>query len=222
LLRSFLRRPAGQKALWAGGFALFAVAAVTEALAQHAGWSPALFRTYYLAGGVLTVAYLGAGSAWLLLPRRGRDVLAGALAVATATALITVALAPVDSHLLAATPHGRPPENGALGGDAFLWAVVLNSFGTVFLVGGSLYSILRHQRVRANLWIGGGALVVALGTGLSRVGNYSFVYLGELLGIALMFSGFTFVSSTARRTPVAELRPRLERTAVVQMRPRLP
>jgi hypothetical protein len=222
LLRSFLRRPAGQKALWAGGFALFAVAAVTEALAQHAGWSPALFRTYYLAGGVLTVAYLGAGSAWLLLPRRGRDVLAGALAVATATALITVALAPVDSHLLAATPHGRPPENGALGGDAFLWAVVLNSFGTVFLVGGSLYSILRHQRVRANLWIGGGALVVALGTGLSRVGNYSFVYLGELLGIALMFSGFTFVSSTARRTPVAEPRPRLERTAVVQMRPRLP
>jgi len=222
LLRSFVSRPAGQKALWAGGFALFAVAAAAEAAAQRAGWSEELFRTYYLAGGVLAVAYLGAGSAWLLLPRRGRDALAGALAVATAAALITVALAPVDSQLLAATPHSRPPENGALAGHAFLWAIALNSFGTVFLVGGSLYSILRRQRVRANLWIGGGALVVALATGLSRAGNYSFVYVGELLGIALMFSGFTFVSSTARRTPVAEPRPRLERTAVVQMRPRLP
>ena len=49
---------------------------------------PGLFRTYYLAGGVLTVAYLGAGSAWLLLPRRARDWLAGGLAVATAAAVV--------------------------------------------------------------------------------------------------------------------------------------
>src|SRR5439155_2931248 len=68
LLRSLLRRTAGQKALWGVGFALFAVAAASEAAAQRAGWNPALFRTYYLAGGVLTVAYLGAGSAWMLLP----------------------------------------------------------------------------------------------------------------------------------------------------------
>ena len=73
LAGSFRRRPAGQKGLWALGFLLFAVATASEAVAQRTGWSPALFRTYYLAGGVLTVAYLGAGSAWLLLPRRARD-----------------------------------------------------------------------------------------------------------------------------------------------------
>ena len=39
--RSLLRKPAGQKALWAIGFALFAVAAASEAAAQRAGWSPA-------------------------------------------------------------------------------------------------------------------------------------------------------------------------------------
>jgi hypothetical protein len=70
LVRSLLRRRSGEKVLWALGFTLFAIAAACEALAQRTGWSPALFRTYYLAGGVLTVAYLGAGSAWLLLPRR--------------------------------------------------------------------------------------------------------------------------------------------------------
>ncbi len=216
LLRSFRRRPAGQKLLWGGGFALFAVAAASEAFAQRAGWSPALFRTYYCAGGVLTVAYLGAGSAWLLLPRRGRDAFAGALAVATAAALVTVLLAPVDVPLLAATPDGRPPVNGALGGHAFLWAIALNSFGTLFLVGGSLYSIVRGQRVRANLWIGGGALVVALATGLSRAGNYSFVYLGELVGIALMFSGFTFVARKPQRRPRSVSEATLERAALVR------
>jgi cytochrome c oxidase cbb3-type subunit 1 len=208
LLRSFRRRPAGQKALWAAGFALFAVAAASEALAQRAGWNAGLFRAYYLTGGVLTVAYLGAGSAWLLLPRRARDLLLGGLVVATAAAVAAVLLAPVDAGVLAETTSGRPPANDALGGHAFLWAIALNSLGTLFLVGGSIYSILRRQRISANLWIGGGALVVALATGLSRTGHYEFVYLGQLVGIALMFAGFTFVGrapqpSVARRSETA-------------------
>jgi hypothetical protein len=201
LLRSFLRRRSGEKVLWGCGFLLFALAAACEAVAQRSGWSPELFRTYYLAGGVLTVAYLGAGSAWLLLPRRARDWLVGGLAVATAAAVVTVALAGVHAGILAATAHGRPPANAALEGHAFLWAVALNSVGSLFLIGGALYSIARRQRVRANLWIGGGALVVALATGLSRAGSYELVYAGELLGIALMFAGFAFVGKQPRRRP---------------------
>jgi hypothetical protein len=207
LLRSLRRRRSGEKVLWALGFLLFAVAAACEAAAQRAGWSPALFRVYYLAGGVLTVAYLGAGSAWLLLPKRGRDVLVGGLVVATAAAAVTVALAGVNAAALAATAVGRPPVNSALVGHAFLWAVALNSFGTLFLVGGSLYSILRRRRVRANLWIGGGALVVALATGLSRADSYSLVYAGQLIGIALMFSGFAFVGKEPSRQSAASSTP---------------
>jgi hypothetical protein len=204
---SALRRPAGQKVLWAAGFALFALAATMEAVAHRTGWNPALFRTYYLAGGVLTVAYLGAGSAWMLLPRRLRDVMVGALVLATLAAAVTVALSPVHGHLLAAADSGRPPANSALAGQAFLWAIALNSFGTVFLVGGSLYSILRRRRVRTNLWIGGGAIVVGLATGLSRGGDYSFVYAGELVGIALMFYGFTFAGRPARTAPAPRVEP---------------
>src|SRR2546426_12075350 len=117
----------------------------------------------------------------------------GALALASVAAVTTVFLAPVDSGVLAAATSSRPPANGALGGHAFLWAIALNSFGTLFLVGGSLYSIIRGQRVRPNLWIGAGAIVVGLSTGLSRADSYSLVYAGQLLGIALMFSGFAFV-----------------------------
>jgi hypothetical protein len=195
LASSFFRRPAGQKALWAAGFACFAVAAACEAAAQRAGWSEGLFKTYYAAGGVLTVAFLGAGSAWLLLKQRGRDLLLGALLVAMVAAVVSVALAPVDHGALEAVSGVRPPSNSALQGNAFLWAIALNSFGTIFLIGGSLVAILRRQRIRTNVWIGAGALVVALSTGMSRAGAYSFVYAGELIGISMMFFGFRFAAA---------------------------
>jgi hypothetical protein len=201
LVRSYRRRPAAQKALWAFGFFLFAFAAACEAAAQRHGWTPFLFRSYYLCGGILTVAALGAGSAMLQLRPRLRDVLLGGLAVAAIAAAVTVAVAPVDAQILAETATGRPPANGALGGHAFLWAIALNSLGTLLLVGGSALSILRHRNVRANVWIGSGALVVALATGLSRGGDYSYVYVGQLIGIALMFAGFTLPARTRPAIP---------------------
>jgi hypothetical protein len=157
---------------------------------------------------VLTVAYLGSGSAWMLLPRRARDALLGGLVVATAAAVVTVLLAPVNAGALAAAASGEPPANGALGGHAFLWAITLNSFGTLFLVGGSLVSIARRQRVRANVWIACGAIVVAAATGLSRGGNTSLVYLGELVGIALMFCGFTLAAPARKAARRSEAAPR--------------
>lgn len=216
LLRSFRRRRAGEKLLWAGGFVLFAVATASQAIAQGSGWSAGLFRGYYLCGGVLTVAWLGAGSAWLQLSPRWRDALAGGLAVATLAAAAAVVLAPVHAGALAHAPSGGPPANSALGGYAFIWAIALNSFGTVFLLGGALYSIARRRRVRANLWIAGGALVLALSTSMTRAGEYSFVYVGELVGIALMFTGFNLTGAKPRTAGAAPAAPaRAPRNAVV-------
>jgi hypothetical protein len=48
--------------------------------------------------------------------------------------------------------------------------------------------------VRASLWIGAGAIVLALSTSMSRAGDYSLMYLGELIGIAAMFYGFVLPS----------------------------
>ena len=201
LASSWVRRPAAQKLFWGVGFLCFAVAASAEAIAFRHGWNAGLFRLYYVCGGVLSVAYLGAGSAWLLLPRRARDIMLGALLVATPAAVVAVLLAPLHSPTLAAASAEQPPSNGALGGHAFLWAVALNSAGTIALVGGSLLSILRRQRVRANLWIVSGALCVAAATGVSRAGDTSLVYIGELVGLALMFCGFVLPAPRPSRAP---------------------
>ena len=210
LLRSFLRRRSGEKVLWGCGFLLFASPPPARRSRSRSGWSPELFRTYYLAGGVLTVAYLGAGSAWLLLPSRARDWLAGGLAVATAAAVVTVALAGVHAGTLAATAHGRPPANAALEGHAFLWAVALNSVGSLFLIGGAVY-LDRAAAARAGEPLdrrrrAGGR---SARPGLSRAGSYELVYAGELLGIALMFVGFAFVGKQARSRPQASAQSRV-------------
>ena len=148
-----------------------------------------------------TVAFLGAGSAWLLVPRRARDVLLGALAVAAAGAAVTVWLAPVDPATLSAAASGRPPGQRAWR-TRVIWAAVLNTFGSVFLIGGSLLSIVRRQRVRTNAWIATGAIIVAAATGMSQLGDYyTFVYGGELLGIAFMFAGFRLVGTQSKGRP---------------------
>jgi hypothetical protein len=78
--------------------------------------------------------------------------------------------------------------------------MALNSLGTLLLVGGVLRSVVRRQRVRSSLWIGVGALVLAVSTSMSRTGDYSLMYLGELIGIAAMFYGFV-LPSLAPRSP---------------------
>jgi hypothetical protein len=52
--------------------------------------------------------------------------------------------------------------------------------------------------VRANTWIACGALVLAAATSMSRAGDYSFVYIGELIGIVAMFAGFNVPAAPKR------------------------
>jgi N-terminal 7TM region of histidine kinase len=55
---------------WAIGSLLFAVASAAEAIAAAAGWNVILFKTWYLAGAVMNVGWLGLGTALLLAKTR--------------------------------------------------------------------------------------------------------------------------------------------------------
>ena len=55
---------------WAIGSLLFAVASAAEAIAAAAGWNAVLFKTWYLAGAVMNVGWLGLGTALLLAKTR--------------------------------------------------------------------------------------------------------------------------------------------------------
>ncbi len=196
---SAMRRFAPQKVFWAVGLVLYGVAAGAEAYGSGLEWTPNWFRVYYIAGGCLTVAFLGTGSAWLGLPRPWAAFVSGALAVTVVGAFVTVALANVDRSLLERTVHGHPPASEAIAGTATAWAIACNSLGTLLLVGVSIASIARGRRRRANAGILAGVAFVAGAETLGRFGSYGLVYVGQMAGIVLLAVGFELGSVRLRR-----------------------
>ena len=62
LVRRYRQRGTPELLAWAGALAAFAVGSGALAWGAAAGWSDPAFRVYYLFGGLLAAALLGAGS----------------------------------------------------------------------------------------------------------------------------------------------------------------
>ena len=135
-----LTRPAARAPMlaWLIGFALFSVAELALWYGAANGWTSAAFRIYYLAGGILVVPYLAVGELLLIAPGRRFTRLAVATMLwVTFASTAAVIAADVDAAKLASA--GATPPNDAMGGPwTTILAVVLNSIGTVILLGGSL------------------------------------------------------------------------------------
>ena len=70
LLDQWRERRRSFQLAWAIGMFLFGIGSASEAIAGAAGWSEPLYRAWYLAGAVLTPAWLGLGTAFLLARTR--------------------------------------------------------------------------------------------------------------------------------------------------------
>jgi hypothetical protein len=192
LLADYLRRPRPDKFVWVMAFAMFWLAAAAKVLADLSGWTPLLARAYYVFGATLVVGYLALGELYLLLPRRWADRAAGLVAALTALSVALVWRAPVASDI---TEQGWE----ALERGPALTALTLgfNALGTLILIGGCLYSVVRMRRVRAVrrrtlglALIAGGTLVVASGGTLTRFGSEQYFYIAMALGVGLIFAGY--------------------------------
>lgn len=65
LVRRYAQRSRAYLLVWAVGLLWYAIAAGTEAVGGTFGWTPSLYRTWYLTGAIGVAAYLGAGSVYL-------------------------------------------------------------------------------------------------------------------------------------------------------------
>jgi hypothetical protein len=66
LLDQWRDRRHGFQLVWAFGMLCFAIGSGAEAVAAIGGWNEVLYRAWYLTGAVLTPAWLGLGTAFLL------------------------------------------------------------------------------------------------------------------------------------------------------------
>lgn len=195
IARDLSRRPRPDKVAWLIAFAIFAIAAGTEVVGSTLGWTPFLARLYYLTGAVLVVGYLALGELYLLAGRRISTVAPGAALLVTAFAVSTVWAAPVDQEMLRSEGWeaiSRPP-----GSALFILAIALNAGGTFVLVGGLLWSAWRFRRLGTErnrmigcLLIAVGALTVAGGGTLTRLGDPSYLYIAMATGVAMIFAGY--------------------------------
>lgn len=201
VLRQWLGRHKAYQLAWSLGLALFAVAALTQFLAEVYGWGDTIYRVYYFVAAPL-VAVLGVGSAFLANRRLG-------ILFSLYTLVLSIAFAWVvfTSPVQASALKNAIPAGAGFPQSVRLWSALFTAPGSLLLIGVALVSYWRTRLV-FNLPIAAGAIVAA-GSGLLAALNITWVlYLGELFGIALMFWGFLLSAE-----PAATLPPDAEKSA---------
>lgn len=200
--------------LWGVGLLFYGIGTLTEVILSFA-FSPLAVRLWYLSGAMLTAAWLGQGTIFLLVRKRGvAPALAILLAAASVVALVLIMAAPITSAA-ASYDVSRPisaqyKDILVRDGSMVVLTILMNIYGTLALVGGALYSSylfwrkkVLANRMLGNILIAAGALMPALAGSFIRAGLADWLYVSELVGVVLMYSGF--LQATAGR--VVEVKP---------------
>jgi hypothetical protein len=197
LAMRFRARSAPELAMWSASLLAYAAASAALAWGAAAGWNDAAFRLYYLCGGMLTAPLLGAGSL-LLLGRRW-----------------VIPLVLVYAGLAAGVAVSEP-LTGDVGGTSIpeaqahldylptrVLALVGNVAGTAAVVAVAVVSIRRRPLGMALILAG--VAVAAVGSALAGLGAAETAAF-SLLGVALLYTGFTVSSGNSGRVLPAEAR----------------
>lgn len=214
----YLQKGGTHLLLWSIGLLLYGLGTLSEALMVFA-FSPLALKIWYLSGAMLTAAWLGEGTIHLLVRRRGVALtFTSILAVVSLAAIILVMLAPITPAATAFNVNlpltAQYRDILTRNGFVVLLTILLNTYGTLTLVGGAIYSayIFWRKRVLFNRMIGNiliavGALMPAMGGTFLKLGLPDWLYLSEFLGVVLMYVGF--VQATSAKTVE-------EKTTVIQ------
>ncbi len=192
VLDQFFTRRKPYQLIWAIGLFMYFISTGTEFWAGTWGLNELIYRLWYLFGAIFVAAYLGMGTLYLLAPRRVAHIIMSILIVASLYATIRVFSVDIDLSTLSYL-SGRAMPQGIR-----LMTPFFNTFGTISLVGGAIYSawffwrrrFLKH-RVVSNILIAVGAILPAFGGIHFRfVGSPQLFFVSELLGIIIIFIGF--------------------------------
>ena len=185
--------------LWGIGMIFYGIGGFCEGFYGAFGWNPVIYRLWYLFGAIFVAAWLGQGTVYLLAKKQWANILMGLLVIGSLYGAYKVFSAELDPALLTTSLHtGSELSGHAIVTDGVRSLTpIFNLYGTVFLVGGAVYSawiffrkrILLHRTI-GNILIAVGAIAPAFGGAFSRMGVPAALYIGELVGAILMFVGF--------------------------------
>jgi hypothetical protein len=203
LLRRYRIRRAPELAAWAASLLAYAAASGALAWGAAAGWGDLAFRVYYLFGGLLTAALLGAGSLLFAGKRWAGPVALLYTGLAVGVALATPLSAPVGGESI---PEAQAHLDFL---PARLVAILGNSLGTIAVVAVALMTFRR--RPLANSLILAGTGVAAAGSALAGLGaaeTGAFI----AVGVLLLYAGFRAATGESLRLR-DRAQPRLEKSS---------
>jgi hypothetical protein len=192
VLDQFLARRKAYQLIWSLGLFMYAVSTATEFWVGMWGINQIVYRLWYLFGAIFVAAYLGMGTLYLLVPRRTAHIIMAVLLALSVYAALRVSTATIDLSDLRVLAGSAMPQG------VRLLTPIFNTFGTLALVGGAVYSAwvfwrqrLMPHRVVSNILIAVGAILPAAGgTHVRLGGGMPLFYIFELLGIVIIFTGF--------------------------------
>ena len=192
VLDQFFARRKPYQLIWTIGLFMYAISTATEFWVGAWGLNVTVYRLWYLFGAIFVAAYLGMGTLYLLARRRMAHTIMAILLAASFYAAFRVFTAGIDLSDLQVLSGIAMPQS------VRLMTPLFNTFGTLSLVGGAIYSawvfwrrkIMPH-RVVSNILIAVGAILPAVGgTHMRLGGGLPLFYIFELLGIIIIFIGF--------------------------------
>ncbi len=200
--------------LWGIGLVLYGIGTLAQAYLTAFNWRPGdsghdlAFRAWYLTGAILTSAWLGQGSVYLLAPRRFAHIAMIVLGLMSLGAVVfmftTTFQEPNYSNMIGGLQQGGTLTGKKIVEGGAIFTVPFNIYGTITLGGGALWSAYQFWRKKVmanrmigNLFIAVGAFFPAVGGVLSDLHAEGFLYWGILGGAILMFVGFMKASAPA-------------------------
>lgn len=198
LLRRYFSKPQALHLLWWGlGVAAYGIGTALESSVTLFGNSVWLTKAWYIAGALLGGYPLAQGSAYLLASRKTAD----RLTLITLPFITLVALLVVLSPVIPGALEPYRPTGSILG---WVWVRALtpfiNLYAVFFLVGGAIYSAWRYakshgeghgQRAIGNVFIAVGGILPGVGGTLAKTGVIEALYIGEFVGLILIWIGFS-------------------------------
>jgi len=183
--------------LWSFALFQFAVASAALSWGVAFGWSPAIYRVFYLFGAVVNVVWLALGTIWLLAPRAIATVALAVVAIATGYAMyavLTASFVATATHAFAVASIPAPSK--VMPGSVRVLSRWYSIGGSLLVIGGLVWSLVRRRRHTVGLaLLAGGVVVVGLAGEFARAGVVAAFSALLAAGIAVMYAGFARTQS---------------------------
>ena len=192
----YLRKGGNHLLWWSIGVFTYGVGTFFESVITLWGNSPVLNKSWYVAGAILGGYPLAQGSVYLHLKNRKANILSAITVPFIIFASVCVFLSPVNLSLLESfRPSGASLE--------WQWVRLLtpfiNTYSAIFLIGSaglSAYKFFKtplgRNRAIGNILITVGAILPGVGGGMAKAGMVEALYIGEFVGIILIYLGYRF------------------------------